>query len=132
MPQVKFIAPTGKTDSVAGVGLPWTPGQVRNVTREVADRLLIYSDTWQEAEDKGVPDDTDANAPVGLAETARPVEEPLIDADFHSMTKDQMEEYAMRYHGVKIDKRKTSAEIRQQMYDLQSKKNTENAQDAEG
>ena len=131
MPQVKFIAPTGKTDSVAGVGLPWTPGQMRNMTREAADRLLIYSDTWQEVQDGNVPDDTDAQAPVGLTETPRPVEEPLIDADFHSMTKDQMDEYAQRYHGIRLDKRKTAPELRQQMYDLQSKRNNENAEEGD-
>ena len=68
MPQVKYIGSSAKTDSIYGIGLRWEPGQVRNVTAEVAERLLAYTDTWAREETEKAPD-ADPDRPRGGGKT---------------------------------------------------------------
>ena len=98
MPQVKYIANGIKEDSIRGVGLRWEPGQVRNVTAEVAQRLTVYSDTWvlstetakkgvdsKQATDNKEKEGVDVTEEIGLSTEEKPEEEPLPVIDFHAM-----------------------------------------------
>jgi hypothetical protein len=91
MPQVKYIGPTVKTDSIPGIGLQWRPGQIRNVTAEVAERLFVYTDTWL-----GVHDKDEVGEAVGLTPVPTPAEEPLPVIDFHGMDKAALVAFAAR------------------------------------
>jgi hypothetical protein len=107
MPQVKYIGTCTKTDSISGIGLRWEPGQLRNVAAEVAERLLVFTDTWKFAgEMKG------RDEPVGLAEQPEAVEEPLPVVDFHAMDKKSLVEYAERHYNERLDKRQGEEAIR--------------------
>lgn len=121
MPHVKYIAPTAKTDSIAGVGLRWEPGQTRNVSNEMAERLLVFPDTWEMAEEH---DDKSAqDAPIGLGQVEKPVDEPLVIANLHGMTKDQMRAYSEQTFGVKLDRHMTAEDMRIRLHELQSERN---------
>ncbi|MEP7371209.1 MAG: hypothetical protein ABI659_03175 [Nitrosospira sp.] len=117
MPQVKFIGTCIKTDSINGVGLRWEPGQVRNVTAEIAERLLTFSDTWTQEEEQ-VSQGHKADEPIGLAQEEKPVEEPLPVVDFHAMDKQAMVEYAERNYNERLDKRQNEDVIRHKLIDL--------------
>lgn len=121
MPQVKYIASNIKTDSVSGVGLRWEPGQVRNVTAEVAQRLLVYTDTWAEAEDT----EAENAEVVSLAPAEKPVEEPLPVIDFRAMDKKTMVEFAERTYNERIDKRLSEESVRDRVTALFSKHQAE-------
>jgi hypothetical protein len=119
MQQVKYIGTCVKTDSINGVRLKWEPGQVRNVTAGVAERLLAYSDTWVtehavEGGDANEPGDD----PIGLVQEEKPVEEPLPVIDFHAMDKKAMVEYAERNYNERLDKRQSEDVIRHKLIDL--------------
>jgi hypothetical protein len=117
MPQVKYIGPCAKTDSIGGIGLSWEPGQARDVTAEVAERLLVYSDTWvREQGGKG----SEAE-PVGLAEAEKPVEEPLPVIDFHAMDKTALVEFAEHKYNERLDKRLSEETIRHKVISLFTK-----------
>jgi hypothetical protein len=122
MPRVKYIGKTVKIDSIGGIGLRWEPGQVRNVTAEVAERLLTFSDTWSEADKADKPTDNgNSNGPdtaIGLLPQETPVEEPLPVVDFHSMDKDALVEYAQRNYSQKLDKRQSKEALRQKVIAL--------------
>ena len=121
MPQVKYIAAGVKIDSVRGVGLRWEPEQVRNVTAEVAERLLIYSDTWIAVEGESL------NAePVDLSEELKPAEEPLPVINFHAMDKKALLEFAETKYGEKFDKRKSEIDLRHRVIDLAAKHELDN------
>lgn len=117
MPQVKYIGTCIKTDSINGVGLRWEPGQVRNVTAEVAERLLAFSDTWTLEAEQALKDHK-ADEPIGLAQEEKPVEEPLPVVDFHAMDKQAMVEYAERNYNERLDKRQNEDVIRHKLIDL--------------
>lgn len=117
MPQVKYIGTCIKTDSINGVGLRWEPGQARNVTAEIAERLLMFSDTWTQEEEQASQDHK-ADEPIGLAQEETPVEEPLPVVDFHAMDKQAMVEYAERNYNERLDKRQNEDVIRHKLIDL--------------
>lgn len=117
MPQVKYIGTCIKTDSINGVGLRWEPGQARNVTAEIAERLLTFSDTWTQEEEQASQDHK-ADEPIGLAQEEKPVEEPLPVVDFHAMDKQAMVEYAERNYNERLDKRQNEDVIRHKLIDL--------------
>ena len=117
MPQVKYIGTCIKTDSITGVGLRWEPGQARNVTAEIAERLLAFSDTWTQEEEQASQGHK-ADEPIGLAQEEKPVEEPLPVVDFHAMDKQAMVEYAERNYNERLDKRQNEDVIRHKLIDL--------------
>lgn len=117
MPQVKYIGTCIKTDSINGVGLRWEPGQVRNVTAEIAERLRTFSDTWTQEEEQASQGHK-ADEPIGLAQEEKPVEEPLPVVDFHAMDKQAMVEYAERNYNERLDKRQNEDVIRHKLIDL--------------
>ncbi|SEK64295.1 hypothetical protein [Nitrosovibrio tenuis] len=121
MPQVKYIGATVKTDSINGIGLRWHPGQVRNVTAEVAERLFIYTDTWL-----GMRDEQPVEAePIGLAHMQKPVEEPLPVFDFHGMGKDALVTFAQREYNERLDKRLSETTLRHKVIALFGKHQAE-------
>lgn len=113
MPQIKYIGTCIKTDSINGIGLHWEPEQVRNVTAEVAERLLVYSDTWVKEEVEVV----DAE-PIGLMRIERPVEEPLPVIDFHGMDKQALLEFAETKYNERMDKRQNEESVRHKVIAL--------------
>ena len=113
MPQVKYIAKGEKTDSINGVGLRWEPGQVRNVTAEVAQRLTTFSDTWIAVEGESLNTE-----PVGLTNAAKPMEEPLPVIDFHAMDKAALVEFAEKKYNEKLDKRQSEESLRHKVIAL--------------
>ncbi len=117
MPKVKYIATGIKIDSINGVGLRWEPGQMRNVSAEVAERLLVYSDTWMQVYDETL----DNVVPIGLAQAEKPVEEPLPVIDFHSMSKKALLEFAERKYNERLDRRQNEGTIRHKVITLFSK-----------
>jgi len=117
MPKVKYIATGIKIDSINGVGLRWESGQVRNVSAEVAERLLVYSDTWMRVYDEAM----DNVVPIGLAQAEKPVEEPLPVIDFHSMSKKALLEFAERKYNERLDRRQNEGTIRHKVITLFSK-----------
>ena len=117
MPKVKYIATGIKIDSINGVGLRWEPDQVRNVSAEVAERLLVYSDTWMRIHDETL----DNVVPIGLAQAEKPVEEPLPVIDFHSMGKKTLLEFAERKYNERLDRRQNEGTIRHKVIALFSK-----------
>ena len=117
MPKVKYIATGIKIDSINGVGLRWEPSQVRNVSAEVAERLLVYSDTWMRVYDEAM----DNVVPIGLAQAEKPVEEPLPVIDFHSMSKKALLEFAERKYNERLDRRQNEGTIRHKVITLFSK-----------
>ena len=121
MPQVKYIGATVKTDSIDGIGLRWQPGQVRNVTAEVAERLFIYTDTWL-----SVRNEEPLNAePIGLAPAEKPVEEPLPVIDFHGMDKNALAAFAEREDNERLDKRLSEITLRHKVVALFGKHQAE-------
>lgn len=117
MPKVKYIATGIKIDSINGVGLRWEPDQMRNVSAEVAERLLVYSDTWMRVHDETL----DNVVPIGLAQAEKPVEEPLPVIDFHSMSKKALLEFAERKYNERLDRRQNEGTIRHKVIALFSK-----------
>ena len=113
MPQVKYIAKGVKIDSIVGVGLHWEPGQVRNVTAEVAQRLTAFSDTWIAVEGESLNTE-----PVGLTNAAKPMEEPLPVIDFHAMDKDALIEFASTKYNEKLGKRQSAETLRHKVIAL--------------
>lgn len=116
--QIKYIGKCVKTDSILGVGLHWTPGQVRNVTPEMAERLLRFSDTWEK-----VPPVVDMTThfyeeEIGLSQAEKPVEEPLPVIDFHAMDKDSLGQFAEREYNVRLDKRLSVESMRHKVIAL--------------
>lgn len=114
MPQVKYIAAGIKIDSINGVGLRWEPSQVRNVSSEVAERLLVYSDTWVQVQD----DESGNVEPLRLVEAEKPVEEPLPVIDFHSMGKKALLEFAERKYNERLDRRLNEETVRHKVIAL--------------
>jgi hypothetical protein len=114
MPHVKYIGANVKTDSINGIGLRWEPGQVRNVTAEVAERLLAYTDTWVREQTEKAPN----VEPVGLAEAEKPIEEPLPVIDFHGMDKKMLVEFAEDKYNERLDKRLSEETIRYKVISL--------------
>ncbi|SEO52969.1 hypothetical protein [Nitrosovibrio sp. Nv6] len=123
MPQVKYVAAGIKTDSINGIGLRWEPGQVRNVSAEVAERLLVYSDTWISGQEwqEGKGEEPLNAEPIGLAEAEKPAEEPLPVIDFHAMDKDTLVKYAERHYNERLDKRQNEETLRHKVIDLFSR-----------
>ena len=120
MPQVKYIAAGIKIDSINGVGLRWEPGQVRNVSSEVAELLLVYSDTWVQVQD----DESGKVEPLRLVKAEKPVEEPLPVIDFHSMGKKALLEFAERKYNERLDRRQNEETVRHKVIALFSKHET--------
>ncbi|KIO48194.1 hypothetical protein [Nitrosospira sp. NpAV] len=120
MPRVKYLSTCIKTDSINNIGLRWEPGQVRNVTAEVAERLLAYSDTWaqEKEQEPQAPQTPPADEPVGLAREEKAMEEPLPVVDFHAMDKKTMVEYASRHYNERLDQRQNENVIRHKLIDL--------------
>src|SRR5688500_17404990 len=114
MPDVKYIAAGTKTDSINGVGLRWEPGQIRNVTAEVAERLLAFSDTWVQGTNEEAADAD----PIGFAQAEKPVDEPVPVIDFHAMNKKALIEFAERKYNERLDKRQSENALRHKVIDL--------------
>lgn len=117
MPQVKYIGTTFKKDSISGVGLHWQPGQARQVTVEVAERLLVFTDTWQAGTEADKSDEH-----VGLFEQPEAVEEPMPVIDFHAMDKKALIEYAQRHYNERLDKRQNEGTVRHKVISLFSRR----------
>lgn len=113
---IKYKLNYRKQDSFNGLGLWWEPGQVRNVSPEIAGKLLAYSDTWAEAEG-GATAPVDVEE-VGLKQDGKPVEEPLPVIDFHGMNKDALVDFAQTKYNVKISKRFAEETIRHKVIAL--------------
>ncbi|HEU4854403.1 MAG TPA: hypothetical protein VFS89_03845 [Nitrosospira sp.] len=119
---IKYLPTYRKLDSINGVGLWWEPGQVRNVSPEMAEKLLPYTDTWAK---------TDENAPVlaseaiPLKQAEKPVEEPLPVIDFHGMNKKALIEFAETKYNERLDKRQNEESIRHKVIALFSKNEME-------
>lgn len=102
--QVRYIGNLPKVDSIPGVGLPWEPGQQRDVTSTVAAHLLAYPDTWvkgDEESDKSVRDQdltrveaADKPEPIDFLEEDKRPDEPIAVVNFHDMDKDSLRRYA--------------------------------------
>lgn len=107
---IKYLPNYVKQDSIAGIGLIWEPGQVRNVSPEIAAKLLPYSDTWETVDESAV--EPGSVEEVALKQEEKPVEEPLPVVDFHAMDKDALIEFAETKYNQKIDKRLTEVNIR--------------------
>lgn len=120
MPQVKYIAAGVKTDSIRGVGLTWEPDQVRTVSAEVAERLLVHPDTWVKVD--AAPADADE---IGLTQEEKPVEEPLPVIDFHVMDKKALLEFAETKYNERLDKRQNEESVRHKVIALFSKHQAE-------
>lgn len=125
MPRVRYIGATPKTDSIKGVGLPWEPGQERDVTATVAEHLLPYTDTWVVAgagENFGDQSSKDGE-PVGFLEEEPLTEEPIPVVDFHSMDRKAMQDYSMTHFGEKLDTKMSTENMRLRMYERQGERN---------
>lgn len=125
---VKYIGKGNKHDSIHGVGLHWKPGQSHDVTAEVAQRLIHFSDTWVMDDSKVDTHATHTHVntpvedePIGLKHEDKPLEEPLPVVDVHSMSRDDMAEYAMKQYNEKLDKRETLETLRHKLVALISK-----------
>lgn len=117
--QVRYLLDYRKLDSISGVGLWWEPGQVRNVSPEMAERLLAYSDTW--AMDVNQEDGLVKEEPISLTKDEKPVEEPLPVVDFHAMDKKALLNWAETKYNERIDKRLAEESIRHKVIALFSK-----------
>lgn len=106
--QIKYIGKCDKTDSIRGVGLHWQPDQIRNVTPEVAERLLPFTDTWVKIEEEEPGNDQ----AIGLQVAEKPAEEPLPVVDFHGMDKEALVAFAAREYNEQVDKRLSVTTIR--------------------
>lgn len=128
--QVKYIGTCIKTDSINGVGLSWEPGQVRNVTAEVAERLLAFADTWvKEAgvvASNEVAREAASAEPIGLTQAEKSVEEPLPVIDFHGMDKTALLNFAETQYNERFDKRQSEDTLRHKVIALVSKYEMDN------
>ena len=116
---IKYLLDYPKLDSIAGVGLRWEPGQVRNVSPEMAERLTCYTDTWAAVKESTV-EPADAEE-VALKEEEKIAEEPLPFIDFHSMDKAALIEFASSKYNEKFDKRQNEETIRHKVIALVAK-----------
>lgn len=134
MPRVRYIGKTPKTDSIRGVGLPWEPGQERDVTATVAEHLLPYTDTWvvvgtEPDEDfsggglKSAKLDSGTPEPVDFLKDEPLTEEPIPVVDFHSMDRKDMQDYSMKHFGEKLDPKMSTENMRLRMYQRQGERN---------
>jgi hypothetical protein len=117
MPQVKYIGTCVKTDSISGAGLRWEPGQARQVTAELAERLLAFLDTWA-AEKEQPAGRRGRDEPIGLAREEKPTEEPLPVIDFHAMDKNALVNFAEIKYGERLDRRQNEESIRHRVVAL--------------
>jgi hypothetical protein len=120
MAQVQYIGKCNKQDSIRGIGLYWEPEQVRNVTPEVAERLLHYRDTWVKVEAE-----TEGGEPIGLTPDEKPAEEPLPVIDFHVMDKASLVQFAEREYNERLDKRLSEDSLRHKVIALFGKHQAE-------
>jgi hypothetical protein len=103
--QIQYIGKCSKQDSIRGVGLHWEPGQVRNVSLGVAERLLPFKDTWVRIGES-------TGEEIGLISEEKPTEEPLPVIDFHAMDKAAIVEFVSREYNEKLDKRLSTESLR--------------------
>lgn len=113
---IKYLLDYRKQDSFNGLGLWWEPGQTRNVSPEVAEKLLSHPDTWAEPEDAAVSPEIAEE--VTLKQDEKPVEEPLPVIDFHGMNKEALIEFAETKYNVKLSKRLGEGTIRHKVIAL--------------
>ena len=116
---IKYKLDYRKQDSIHGIGLWWEPGQVRNVSPEAAEKLLVYTDTWERAEEAAV-EPVDAEE-MALKQDEKPVEEPLPVVDFHAMNKKSLIDFAQTKYNEKIDKRLSEEVVRHKVISLFTK-----------
>lgn len=151
MPRIKYIAKGTRLDSVRGVGLMWEPGQVRNVTDDVAERLLPFADMWERVESKKpiqaepsqeelTPKDPDPakeegekepaqdeqEGEIGLSQEEKPTEEPLPVIDFHGMDKAALLNFVETKYNERLDKRQSEETIRQKAIAIFSRHEMDN------
>ena len=119
--QIKYIGKCDKTDSIRGVGLHWQPNQIRNVTPEVSERLLPFTDTWVKIDEE----EPGTEQPIGLQVAEKPAEEPLPVVDFHGMDAKALRAFALTNYNEKIDGRLTADVIRHKVIALYSKQQSE-------
>jgi len=120
---IKYLLNYPKTDSITGVGLLWEPGQTRNVSPEVAEKLAVYTDTWAKTPDE----EAVSTESVGLKPEEKPVEEPLPVIDFHGMNKQALLEFAETNYNERLDKRQSEETIRHKVIALFGKHEAGNA-----
>src|SRR5688500_20403915 len=114
---IKYLLNYPKTDSITGVGLLWEPGQTRNVSPEVAEKLAVYTDTWAKTPDE----EAVSTESVGLKPEEKPVEEPLPVIDFHGMNKHALLEFAESNYNERLDKPQSQDNSKQNVIGLLSK-----------
>lgn len=119
---IKYLPDYRKLDSIHGVGLWWEPGQVRNVSPEMAERLCAHSDTWAKAEEAPVGAENAQEIP--LKQDEKPVEEPIPVIDFHAMDKNALIEFAETKYNERISKRLGENTIRHKVIALFTKNET--------
>lgn len=119
MPQVKYIAKGAKVDSIRGVGLRWEPEQVRNVSPEMAERLLAYTDTWTEVKES--PVEAENADEIGLVQDEKVAEEPLPVIDYFSMDKKALIEFAETKYNERLDKRQSEDTLRHKVIAIVSR-----------
>lgn len=104
----------------------WEPGQIRNVTPELAERLLRFTDTWEKVESVvGVLKQPEEE--IGLSQAEKPVEEPLPVIDFHAMDKASLVQFAEREYNVRLDKRLSDESLRHKVIALFGQRQSEAA-----
>jgi hypothetical protein len=103
--QIQYIGKCKKQDSVRGVGLHWEPGQVRNVSLGVAERLLPFKDTW-------IPLGESSGEEIDLIPEEKAKEEPLPVIDFHAMDKAALVQFVEREYNERLDKRLSTESLR--------------------
>ena len=96
--------------------LTWQPGDVKNVSPALAEKLLSYPDTWEKVEGEEA-----VGEEIGLPEQVKPTEEPLPVIDFHGMNKQAMLEFAETKYNERIDKRLSEESIRHKVIALFTK-----------
>ena len=113
---IKYLLDYPKLDSINGCGLRWEAGQIRNVSPEMAERLLVYTDTWAKA-DEATDAPTNADEAT-LTPIEKPMEEPIPVIDFLAMDKKALIEFAQTKYNEKMDKRWSETTIRHHVIGL--------------
>ena len=126
--KIRYIATCRKTDSIAGCGITWEQGDIKDVTPKLAEKLLEFPDTWEE-----IHGDTLGKGATGKNAAKEPVvlEADLIDltpqteganvlpvVNFNIMDKESVVEYIRRNYNEDVDPKKTLQEMRQDAQEI--------------
>lgn len=93
-------------DNLYGTNLSWTPGQIHNVGDDVAKRLLVHSDTYDEC----APEKGEAAAVIATTEDAIKEIKPLPNLE--TMSKPELIAYAQQHYGEQFSAKMSEAKMR--------------------